>query len=265
MPVLPPLAAQALEGFCASLRNALDGAPVSIYLCGSLALEDYRPGWSDIDVLCLTSSDVPEQAADALLFLRQRLVEATGQPIYRTIEGAVLPVFSLQSHFPTRVVYWGTSGERLDTVYDFNAFSMLGFLTQGQLLSGAEVRSAFQPPIAAQLRGNARQVAETAIHVSAFPNHSLYGYGWLLDISRCLYTLQTGRIISKTAAGEWALERGCCPDPDCLRLALQARYHPETFQSAAVLERDAPALSQAQRRYAQTLLQTINTLEGDVP
>lgn len=245
--------------------NALDGVPVSIYLCGSLTLADYRPGWSDIDVLCLTGSDVPEQAAEALLFLRQRLVEATGQPIYRTIEGAVLPASSLQSHLPTRVVYWGTSGERLDTIYDFNAFSTLGFLTQGQLLAGAEVRSAFQLPTAAQLRENARQVAETAILVSASPNRSLYGYGWLLDISRCLYTLQTGRIISKTAAGEWALDRGCCPDPDCLRLALQARYHPEAFQSAAVLERDAPALGLAQRRYAQALLQSINTLEGDVP
>ncbi len=265
MSALPPSVMQALDTFCASLRSALDGAPVSIYLCGSLTLEDYRPGWSDIDVLYLTSSDVPKQAADALLFLRQRLVEATGLPIYRTIEGAVLPAASLQSRLPTRVVYWGTSGERLDTVYDFNAFSTLGFLTRGLLLSGAEVRSALQQPTAAQLRDNARTVAETAIRVSESPNRSLYGYGWLLDISRCLYTLQTGRIIAKTAAGEWALERGCCPDPDCLRQALQARYHPEAFQSAAVLERDAPALSQAQRRYAQALLQAINTLEGDVP
>ena len=50
--------------------------------------------------------------------------------------------------------------------------------------------------------------------------------GWLLDIARGLYTLRTGKIIAKTAAGEWALEAGLCPDADILRKAVQIRKEP---------------------------------------
>lgn len=33
-------------------------------------------------------------------------------------------------------------------------------------------------------------------------DQSLYSAGWMLDIARCLYTLETGKIIGKTSAGE---------------------------------------------------------------
>lgn len=42
-------------------------------------------------------------------------------------------------------------------------------------------------------------------------NESIYSCGWLLDIARGIYTLRTGRIISKTRAGEWVIEQGLCP------------------------------------------------------
>ncbi len=47
--------------------------------------------------------------------------------------------------------------------------------------------------------------------------------GWLLDIARGIYTLRTGKIIAKTAAGEWALKELLCPDIDILQKAAQIR------------------------------------------
>ena len=47
--------------------------------------------------------------------------------------------------------------------------------------------------------------------------------GWLLDIARGIYTLRTGKILAKTAAGEWALKNNLCPDTDAMRKAIQCR------------------------------------------
>lgn len=52
---------------------------------------------------------------------------------------------------------------------------------------------------------------------------SIYSFGWILDIARCIYTLRTCKIIVKTDAVEWALENNLCPDPDALRIALEVR------------------------------------------
>ena len=52
---------------------------------------------------------------------------------------------------------------------------------------------------------------------------SIYSFGWILDIARCIYTLRTGKIIVKTDVVEWALENNLCPDPDALRIALEIR------------------------------------------
>lgn len=46
------------------------------------------------------------------------------------------------------------------------------------------------------------------------------------DISRCLYTLRTGDISSKTSGVEWVLENGLCPDPDDLAYSLMLRRKP---------------------------------------
>lgn len=72
--------------------------------------------------------------------MRQSLLEEEpDDPYYRSFEGGMLTLDAFVNHTADRVVYRGTSGQRLT------------------------------------------------------------------DISRGLYTLRTGKIIAKTAAGEWAL------------------------------------------------------------
>jgi len=74
--------------------------------------------------------------------------------------------------------------------------------------------------------------------------------GWLLDVARGIYTLRTGKVIVKTAAGEWALENGLCPDADAMRKAVQIRKDPakysndETSADAAVIGRFADVLEE---------------------
>lgn len=64
---------QALALLARGLQNRLGDHFLSLYLYGSAAMGDFRPGWSDLDLLCLTRAPLPPAQADALLPLRQSL------------------------------------------------------------------------------------------------------------------------------------------------------------------------------------------------
>lgn len=54
----------------------------SIYLYGSVALHDFKLGWSDIDILVLTEKQMTEEQAQQLVWLRQTILEEEpGNPL----------------------------------------------------------------------------------------------------------------------------------------------------------------------------------------
>ena len=97
-------------------------------------------------------------------------------------------------------------------------------------------------PSREELRRGVEEHLRSIRQYGSSTGESLYSYGWLLDISRCLYTLETGGIIAKTAAGDWVLERGLCPVPGTLREALAVRRCPEAFHTDAEVRRRAAQL-----------------------
>lgn len=192
----------------------------TVYLFGSVALDDFQLGWSDIDILVLSECEITEQQAETLVGLRQSLLERhPDNPYFRLFEGGMLSAYAFLYNKNERTVYWGTSGQRITNGYKMDSFGMAELLDRGILLCGADIRSEMIYPTYAQMRD------EITRHVQAARTHGVV-VGWLLDIARGLYTLRTGQIISKTAAGEWALEEGLCSDADILRKALQIRKEP---------------------------------------
>ncbi len=242
------------EEICAILGEDI---PPSIYLHGSAAIGDFRPGWSDIDLLVLTGEPIPEDRALGLRGLRQAL----GDPVYRAFEGGMLSLDAFLTEIPDRVVYWGTSGERIAEKYDFNSLSRMDLLDHGILLCGREVRDRISRPTEAERRRDIAAHLETIRKYARFTGRSLYAFGWLLDISRCLYTLRTGRIIGKTAAGEWALESGLCPEPEALGYALTVRRSPIEYRDRAETLDRAEALDPAVQRYADVLEQELQVMQ----
>lgn len=71
----------------------------SVYLYGSCTMEDFKPGWSDIDILVLTRTQIPEERARQLVSLRQSmLVEEPDNPYYRSFEGGMLTLDAFAAH-----------------------------------------------------------------------------------------------------------------------------------------------------------------------
>lgn len=207
--------------------NILSDCSPSIYLYGSLPLGDFRFGWSDIDILVLTDKQMSEEQAQKLVNLRQTMLEKEpGNLYYRSFEGGMLTREAFMSRYSDRVVYWGTSGERITDTYVFDSFGMAELIESSTLLYGRDIRGQLKAPIYSDLYADVKRHYETIRKYVQKTDRNLYSFGWLLDIARCLYTLRTGKIIAKTAAADWALENNLCPVPNALKIAVKVRKAP---------------------------------------
>ena len=101
----------ATERMCGCIAEILADCAPSIYLYGSVVLDDFRPGWSDIDMLVLTREEISESQAERLVGLRQELLaQEPDNGYYRAFEGGMRSLAAFVSGTEDRVVYWGTSG-----------------------------------------------------------------------------------------------------------------------------------------------------------
>lgn len=207
------------------MRSVLDGKEPTAVLYGSAVLDDFRLGWSDIDLLCLTQLRLNDAQAQTIVGLRQALQrEFPENPYFRAFEGHICHRDALSQG--GCVVYWGTSGQRIKSRCDLDPFSRLEIADFGRILCGEDLRSWIRRPSGQELHEAVRTHCQTIREHGSETGQSLYSAGWILDIARCLYTLQTGSILGKTQAGEWALKNGCAGDEDVMRRVLKIRRHP---------------------------------------
>ncbi len=253
----------AVNSMVGAIADILSDCVPSIYIYGSSALDDFRLGWSDIDLLVLTEKEISELKAEKLVHLRQDLLKTEpDNPYYRSFEGGMLTKKAFDSKSPDRVVYWGTSGERITDQYDFDAFCMEELLKSGVHLYGKDVRGEMKAPGFECLLSGVKRHHETIQKYAGSTKRSLYTFGWMLDIARCIYTLRMGSIISKTKAAEWALENDLCPDADALSLALTVRKNPLKYKCDEEIFDTAETMTDAIYRFNEVLKREIERISA---
>ena len=245
------------------LRSAVDtmaravaerlGGEASVWLYGSVVLDDFRPGWSDIDFLALADGPISEETAAELLMLRQRLTEELNDPIYRSFEGVIANREEYLSGLFRRLVYWGTSGQRITDRYVTDVFSRYELAEYGVCVYGDPDRSIFKAPSYFELKAAVRDHYDSIRKYAVVTDESLYSCGWLLDIARCVYTLREGGVISKTAAGRRALEEGLFVDGEPLRKTLVIRENPLEYRDRAEVRAWLSSLGPTVQSYADVL------------
>lgn len=254
---------QTITRITAALCAALAPLEPSVYLYGSAAQGDFRPGWSDIDLLALTSAPLTAAQAQTLLTLRQDIPVIYPDAIHaRACEGCVTPLQTLTKNTPATSVYWGTSGQRITDAHRPDVFCLWQLQHGARLLHGPDVRALLPDPAPSALHeAVAGHLRTILLHGRGAPN--LYAFGWLLDTARGLYTIRHDAVIAKTAAGEWALAQGLCPDEASLQLALAVRRDPALIHQEEV-QRHAASLTPAIARFAGVLQREL-TLRGIRP
>lgn len=201
-----------INGMVREISCILADCDPTIYLYGSSALNDFRLGWSDIDILVLTEKQISESQANLLVNLRRTmLADEPDNLYYRSFEGAMLTRSAFLANADDRVIYWGTSGERITDRYLLDGFGKTELIESSILLYGKDIRKELRYPDLHELYADVNRHYKTIRKYAQSTGRNFYSFGWLLDISRCIYTLRTGKIISKTKAAEWALPKQSLP------------------------------------------------------
>lgn len=251
----------AIQNMTNHIVHILAPNDASVYIYGSYVLDDFQLGWSDLDILVLTEKPISEQQADELVDLRQRMSAAEpDNPFYRCFEGGMLTRNAFIHKVPDRVVYWGTSGQRITGSYHFDACCMKELFDYGRLLYGKDIRGQMAPPSFEDIKSNIQLHYETIRKYASSTERSIYSFGWILDIARCIYTLRTGKIISKTAAGAWALQNRLFHDTAALETALEVRKNPLKYQESAELRDLSEELGNTIQQYADVLEKELNNV-----
>ena len=235
------------------IGSRMDGRVDGAWLYGSAAMEDFRPGWSDIDFVVLINGPISENQAQSVLTLRQDMLKAEPEnPYYRSFEGVIASLDEYRSRSFRRLVYWGTSGQRITDRYAPDAFSLFELANYGiPLCSG---RAWILPaPGRDALVSAVRSHYETIRKFAVQTDESLYSCGWLLDIARCIYTLRHHDVISKTKAGLWALEEHLFSEETPLRKTVEIRQHPMFFKDRADIRQWLKGLGPVVQQYADVL------------
>ena len=243
----------AIDAMVNEIIRIMDGDVYGIWLYGSVVMDDFRPGWSDIDFAALTCGEISENRAEQLRTLRQQMLEKEpDNPYYRSFEGVIANLDEYREGKFRRLVYWGTSGQRVTDRYEPDTFSAFELAKYGKPVYGGKPWILPAPGREELIRA-VRAHYESIRKYAAQTNESLYSCGWLLDIARCIYTLRTGDVVSKTQAGIRALEEHLFPDEAPLRKTVEIRQDPQAFRDRDDVKQWLKGLGPVVQQYADVL------------
>lgn len=235
------------------IASTMEGRVYGAWLYGSAVLNDFRLGWSDIDFVALTDGPISESQAEKLLMLRQDMLRREpGNLYYRSFEGVIASLNEYRSQCFHRLVYWGTSGQRITESYTPDAFSLFELAKYGKPVY-SDKAWIFPGPGKEELAAAVRRHYEAIRAYAVQTTESLYSCGWLLDIARCIYTLRNDDVISKTQAGIWALEEHLFPNEAPLRKTIEIRQHPLSFKDREDIRQWLKGLGPVVQDYADVL------------
>lgn len=186
---------------------------VGLYLVGSVALDDYRPGQSDVDFLAVTAEPLTEGDVAPVGALHERLREDFATPAF---EGSYVTWAQLAAD--------PAEAGPIPTHHDGEVQVGAGGATPVHWHTLAQAPVALRGPEApevwtdtdalqAWVRTNLDEYwADWVARLRKLIGRGTmllgdWAVGWgVLGIPRLHYTLATGKVTSKTAAGEYALE-----------------------------------------------------------
>ena len=226
----------------------------SFWLYGSVVLDDFRAGWSDIDFIAFTDEPITSAQAEKLLTLRQELTSrCPGSPYYRSFEGVLVNLNEYRDGTYTRLIYWGTSGQRITDRYRIDTFSMFELSKYGVCVCGEADRELFKTPTREDLIAAVRSHYDGIRRCAVQTDDSIYSCGWLLDIARCIYTLRFNDVIGKTQAGEWAFSEHLFRNDEPLRKTLEIRRSPLAYRNDPKIKTWLESLGPTVQQYADVL------------
>lgn len=202
----------AVRDLLTRIQAILDAQLCGMYLVGSLALGDFDPQDSDLDLMIVTIGTLSEATVASLRELHQRFDYSASAWAAR-VDAVYIPQEALRDSFPTAPRYpileWPglLALEPLESGWPIQRYTLREY---GIVISGPGPRSLLDPVHPDDLRHASAVIVE---RWRAQAHGDLEWIDWLsepanhrfvvLTLCRVLYTLDTGSVASKPAAAHW--------------------------------------------------------------
>jgi predicted nucleotidyltransferase len=218
-----------LADFVASVQAILGENFCGAYLQGSFAVGDADVD-SDVDYIVVTHDEVGDEQVAALQAMHERLYELE-TPWAQHLEGSYFPKKLLRRVDPTRapLVYFDNGSTMPERDNHCNTAVVRWSLREhGVTLAGPEPKNLIDPVPADELRSEVRTAMAEWVEYASMPTKA-GGMSQrlqtliVLSFCRILQTLESGKIASKKAAGEWALDALDAEWRGLIQQALHAR------------------------------------------
>lgn len=211
-PTVYPDVNSVLQEFVEGIQSILGNRFIGLYLYGSLAIGDFDPETSDIDFLVLTRDELPDDQVESLREMHA-CFNQSGSTWSNKIEAAYIPLLALRGPKSPQALYpqieRGTDIIRSPLEIGW-AFQRHTLWEHGVTVSGPAIRSLIDPVDPEEMHQ-----AAVAI-VSGWQEQSRQDPSWIawahlrgsqafivLTLCRIRFSLETGSVASKSAAGRW--------------------------------------------------------------
>jgi hypothetical protein len=232
-PTAYPDVNEALREFHASIQAILWPRLRGMYLVGSLAIGDFDPATSDLDIIVVTARSLPEDRIAALREFHARF-GASVSPWAERLECVYIPQDDLRFPASASVCYPQVERDRacfvepLDPGWSVQRYSLR---EHGMVIAGPNPRDLLDPVDPDEMRRDGAIIARTWLDQA---EHDRAWLDWarprpyfafvVATICRLLYTLETGDVASKPAATRWAQQTLDGRWPDFIARAWEARH-----------------------------------------
>ncbi len=224
-----PEARRAIEQLVKKISRLLASHLVGMYFDGSIALGDFDPGRSDIDLVVVTEDRLSDSAAAALAALHETLARSVptwGEEIeVFYVSKRDLDQHAVENRNVHSYVERGTGGLLRTRPFGLGGLVHLRVLSQhGITITGPDIRELVVPVPDERLRRFAVLGAENRLHLYredptllARPGARAFA---VLTACRMLHTFHTGNVVPKMEAARSALQSIDPPLANVIRAAM---------------------------------------------
>jgi hypothetical protein len=214
-----------------------------MYLHGSLAYGDFDAE-SDVDFVVVTDEELTEEQFDAIRAMHDDIA-AIDSPFAIQLEGTYISKRALWRFDPRQSLHPNIDrgrGERLKMMqYDDGWIVECNVLRErGLTLAGPQPRSLIAPVTPHALRQAMHRILDQwAARIFGDPSRMRtrgYQSFTVLSLCRILYTLDTGRVVSKPVAAQWAKDALGGPWAALIDRAWIGRQHPDALSPQEDIE-----------------------------
>jgi len=213
---------EVLSGASSVLGSELVGA----YLHGSLASGDFDPITSDVDLVVVTSRELPDATVSALAAMHDAIASG-GRRWAQRLEASYIPLAALRRHDPARAMHPRIGiGSPLARKPHGSSWTIERYILRerGVTLVGPPPRELIDAVTTAELKGAVAGVLRDfwalQLDDAEFLRTREYQAFGVLTMCRALHTLECGAVASKPTAARWAIQTLDAPWPAIVLRAL---------------------------------------------